>query len=337
MSLFYATFLATTTFAWGWVFYKKDYHPQPFAIIFKSFLGGLFSMIPLFCYRYIYENFFPQIANYEIFRPLFQSFILSGIFFFLVNLIILFILLTLVTSLLTFTLMFFKHEVLENILNSLRAEELEFVSVSLMIGLLIYLEKFFENVLDVPIVATLLGGILFLTVIEEYVKHLMVRFIDDKRIKDVDDAITLSIVAGLAFAFIETIIYAMNANDWGLILPRSLMSMPIHVISSGIFGYYYGLAHFAKPISLAEKKEKTFSLNIKWLHKIYRIRHSTIYNQKKIVEGLALATSFHALANILFEMNLTFVVIPLIVIGLVFLTRLYKDSQVIYRLLVPAR
>lgn len=309
--LFYATFLAATTFIWGWIFYKKDYHPQPFAIIFRSFLGGLFSMIPLFCYRYIYENFLPRIAHYEIFKPLFESFLLSGIFYFLLNLVILFGLLTAATALLTFTLMFFKHEVFENIIHSLKSEELEFVSVSLMIGCLIYVEKCLESVFSVSIVTTLLGGILFLTVIEEYVKHLMVRFIDDKRINDVDDAITLSIVVGLAFAFIETIIYAMNVGDWSLILPRSFMSVPIHVISSGIFGYYYGLAHFVKPIS--------------------------IYNQKKIVEGLALATSFHALANILFELDLAFAVIPLVATGILFLTHLYKDSQIIYRLLALAR
>lgn len=337
VSLFYATFLATTTFAWGWMFYKKDYHPQPLGIIFKSFLGGSLSMIPLFCYRYIYENYFPEIASYQIFKPLFDSFLLSGVVYFLHNLVILFLLLTLLTGVLSITLTFFKHEVLENILTALKSEELEFVSVSLMIGVLIYLERIFEGVFNMPIVATLLGGILFLTVIEEYVKHLVVRFIDDKRISDVDDAITLSIVAGLAFAFIETIIYALNAHDWGLILPRSLMSIPIHVISSGIFGYYYGLAHFAKPIAIASKNEKTCSINFKWLHWIYRVKRSTIYKQEKIVQGLVLATAFHAFANVLFEMNLTFIVIPLIAVGLTLLTRLYKESQIIYRLLAFSR
>ena len=51
---------------------------------------------------------------------------------------------------------------------------------------------------------------------EEYAKQfekigaqLVVRATDDKKLADIDDAITLSIVVGLAFAFIETIIYGL--------------------------------------------------------------------------------------------------------------------------------
>ena len=105
-----------------------------------------------------------------------------------------------------------------------------------------------ENTFNIPIVNTILGTILFLTIIEEYIKHLVVRFVDDKKIKDIDDAITLSIMVGLALSFTETIIYAIIAGDFGLMFYRAFLSLPVHLVASGIFGYYYGLAHFSKPL-----------------------------------------------------------------------------------------
>jgi len=160
-----------------------------------------------------------------------------------------------------------------------------------------------------------------------------VRFTDDKKIKDVDDAITLSIVAGLAFALIETLIYAIISKDFSIIIYRSLLSIPVHLIASGIFGYYYGLALFAKPITKKTEGEKTYRFNIKWIHKILTLKRSAIYEETKMVEGLGLAVLFHATCNILFELNLAFMVVPLIIGGLILLSHFYKESRIFYRLL----
>ena len=333
MTLFYSILLALATFIWGWVFYKKEYHPQPLKVIALSFVAGALSMLPVFGYRYVYVNFLPELSEVRILEPLMDSAIISGLIYFLVNMFLVTIILTTLAGLITLTLSLFKHETLENIRNSLKDGEFEYITMSSMIALLIFGERLLEEILNVTIIHTVVGVIMFLAVIEEYVKHLTVRFIDDKKIKDVDDAITLSIVVGLAFAFIETIIYAISVKDMALILPRALMTMPIHVIASGIFGYYYGLSRFASPILKAEHKEKKYQIRFKWLHTVLRMKKSDIYEEEKTAQGLVMATLFHTTANVLFELNYAYVTVPLIVVGLTVLSYYYKESHIIYRLL----
>ena len=333
MSALYIASLVVATFVWGYIFYKKDYHPQPLKVITQIFGIGLFSMVPVFGYKYVYQNFLPMIAEYKIFQPLLSSSILSGIFFFLINLILLSGLLFFISGLLTLLLTQFKKETFLNIKNGLNKSEFGFVAVSVIIGFLIYFETLLQNIFNIQIINTILGTMLFLSIIEEYVKHLIVRFVDDKKLKDIDDAITLSIIVGLAFALMETLIYAFISGDLSIIFYRSLLTIPIHVIASGIFGYYYGLAHYAKPITKATTGEKTYKLKINWVHKVLFLKRSTIYEDVKIIEGMGFAVLFHTICNVLFELNLAYVVVPIIVIGLIFVSYLYKESHVLYRLL----
>lgn len=333
MTLFYSIVLALATFIWGWVFYKREYHPQPFKVIAMSFIAGLFSMLPVFGYKYVYVHFLPQLSEVRILQSLMDSAILSGLFFFLLNMLIVTIMLTAFAGIITLILSLFKLETLQNIENTLKDDEFEYVTMSSMIALLIFGERLLEKFLDVAIIHTMIGVIMFLAIIEEYVKHLTVRFIDDKKLKDVDDAITLSIVVGLAFSFIETIIYAVTVKDMALILPRALLTMPVHVIASGIFGYYYGLARFATPILKAGNKKKKYQIRFEWFHTLLRMKRTEVYEEEKTAQGLIMATVFHTTANVLFELNLAFITVPLIVVGLLGLSYYYKESHVIYRLL----
>ena len=290
-------------------------------------------MIPVFGYKYIYVHFLPQLSHIRILHSLLDSAIFDGALFFFINMLIVVSMLTLFSGIVSLLLTRFKHETLENIRNTMKDDEFEYVTMSMMIALLIFAERMLEEYLDVSIIHTVVGVFVFLAVIEEYVKHLTVRFIDDKKIKDVDDAITLSIVVGLAFSFIETIIYAVNVGDMAIILPRAMLTMPIHLIASGIFGYYYGLALFAEPILKAEHKEKKYQVRFRHFHTILRLKKSEIYEEEKTAQGLVLATLFHTTANILFELDLAFITVPLIVFGLVVISYFYKDSHFIYRLL----
>ena len=333
MNVLYATLLIVATFLWGYMFYKKEYHPQPLKIIMQVFGIGLFTMIPVFAYKYIYQNYLPIIADNTIVSPLLESSFLSGLFFFTINLVLLSTVLFSLSAIVTALLTRFNHETLVNIKRGLDENELGFVTVSMMIGLLVYFETFFQNILNIPIVTTALGSLLFLTIIEEFVKHLIVQFVDDKKLRDVDDAITLSIMVGLAFALVETIIYAILSGDMSLLMYRALLTMPVHVIASGLFGYYYGLSHFAKPITENDGGKKTYRFKIKWLHKILTLKRSTVYEEEKIVEGMGLAVLFHGTCNILFELNLAYVAVPVIVLGLVLVSKLYKESRIFYRMI----
>jgi len=332
---FYVTLLILTTLFWGYLFYKKDYHPQPLKVILQTFGVGLFAMLPVFGYKYVYQNFLPAIAEYQIFRPLLDSALLSGLFAFGVNLILLSLLLFTLSGLVSVGVNHFNRNTLVNLKNALREEPLGFAMVSMLLGLMIVGQTWMQNILNKPIIGTILGSILFLAIIEEYIKHLMVRITDDKKIKNIDDAITLSIVVGLAFAFIETIIYSIAVGDISLIFYRSMVSMPIHLVASGIFGYYYGLSHFAQPIVKLEGGEKTYRTQL--FHQLLTLKRSTVYKEEKIVEGIFFATLFHAAMNLLFEFSLGYLAVPFIMIGVIVIFRLYKIGQAEDRLIVELR
>ncbi len=326
VTAFYVTLLIITTLLWGYIFYKKDYHPQPLKVIAQSFSVGLFAMAPIFGYKYLYQNFLPMLSEYKIFSPILGSALLSGFFIFISNLILLSLILLVLSGAVAIVLSFFNHATLINFKNALRDDPLGFTVVSILLGIVIYLETLAENILNLPVIGTILGSILFLAIIEEYIKHLIVYITDDKKIKGIDDAITLSIVVGLAFAFIENIIYSLVAGDIGIIFYRSMVSIPIHLVASGIFGYYYGLAHFAKPITKLEGGDKTY--RGKLLPKLLTLKRSTVYREEKIIEGIFFATLFHAFMNLLFEFSLGFLAVPFIVIGIAIIFHLYKVGHI---------
>jgi len=307
------------------VFYKKDYHPQPLKVIVQSFIVGLFAMIPVFAYKYLYVNFLPELAEYQIFRPILDSPLMTGLIIFILNLAILSLILFAISGIVSLILNAFSHSVIINLKKALRDEPLGFTAVSVLLGVAIFLEAFAQKIFSTQIIGTVLGSILFLAIIEEYIKHLIVRLTDDKKIKDIDDAITLSIVVGLAFAFVETIFYGILSGDISIIFYRVIVSMPIHLVSSGIFGYYYGLSHFSKRITELEGGDKSYGK--KWIPAMLTLKKSTLFHEEKIVEGIFFATLFHASINLLFEFNLGFLAIPFIVLGVVIIFRFYKLGQ----------
>lgn len=327
---FYALTLLAATFLWGYLFYKRDYHPQPLRVILEIFTIGLFAMIPVFGYKAIYQNFLPKLAEYEVFTPLFQNTLIVGFAYFTMNLIMLALLLFVLSGLVSVVLTVFEQETVLNIRRALREESLDFVAASVMIGLLIYAEAVAEKVFDIELIQTVLGAVLFLGVIEEYIKHLIVRFVDDKKLKDIDDAITLSVMVGLAFALIETVVYAFQVGDFGILMYRSLLTLPIHLVASGIFGYFYGLAHFSGKVLEARVDDP---IGTGWLVKGLKLKKTVVYREQKMTEGLFAAALFHALANVLFDMGLAFVVVPLVVLGLATLAHLYNTSHEDWRLI----
>jgi len=329
-TLFYSTILIGATFFWGYLFYKKDYHPQPLKVIAQIFGIGLFSMAPIFLYKMIYRSWLPALAEYKLMDPLLKSPLLLGVFGFLFHLVLISLILFAGSAAIALILTFLKKDTLGNMVRAVRGEELGFVAVSVMVAAVAALQSLFGEMFGSVLLAGTLGSVMFLVVMEEYIKHLIVRFVDDKQLKDVDDAVTLSIMVGLAFALIETLMYAVQGGDFSVILYRAILSLPIHLVASGLFGYYYGLARFADPLT-GKAGGKIFRTATGILHFLLTFKRPTVYAQKKIVEGLALATLFHTTCNVLFELNLAFLVVPIVVIGLVLISFLYKESRSLYR------
>jgi RsiW-degrading membrane proteinase PrsW (M82 family) len=186
---------------------------------------------------------------------------------------------------------------------------------------------------------------IFVGIIEEVSKMFSVKLIDKHILRSVDDAIVFSIVAGLGFAFIENAIYFYNIvflrGFESLLFPfvfRSLFSTFAHVMFSGIFGYFYGIAHFANPILKREMRRNRHPV-LKFLHKYFHFKRSAMFHDEKILEGLIAASGLHAFFNIILEMEWTFLIIPFLVMGYAILDHLIKtkDNLKRYGKVVPVK
>jgi len=192
---------------------------------------------------------------------------------------------------------------------------------------LIGLSSFFIIPLSVIITFMLVG------IMEELMKLFAVKIVDDEKFRDVDDAIEFFIIAALGFSFTENILYFYNIwtieGPMNLFLPflfRSSFSTFAHVMFSGIFGYYYGVAHFAKDVLQDEIRAKRCRWTV-WLHKIFNARQVKLFHEEKMLEGGIIAIGLHAIFNVFLEMNLTYLIVPFLIAGYITLDYLFALKE----------
>lgn len=165
-------------------------------------------------------------------------------------------------------------------------------------------------------VLTAILGIFFVYIsvglMEEYAKFFMMKKFTRKYFRSIDDVIEFAILAALGFAFVENIFYfttyiKMNGlQDIGFgqfVVIRVTIVTMVHVLCSGILGYYYGLAHFAHPVLQDELNAGKKLFFTKTFHKILHIRSETIFRDEKMMEGLIIAIFLHALYDFIMETN----------------------------------
>lgn len=174
---------------------------------------------------------------------------------------------------------------------------------------------------------------LFVGVIEEWMKMAVVRRADRGFFRNIDDAIEFSIISALGFAFIENILYFYFI--WQLqgvevlmvsFVFRSVFSTFAHILFSGIFGYFYGLAYFADPI-WSEEQRKSRHPFVSFIHTIFHMRRNRVFAVEKMSEGLFMAVFLHAAFNIFLELNLNFFMVPFLVVGYGYLDHLFKQKE----------
>lgn len=174
---------------------------------------------------------------------------------------------------------------------------------------------------------------MFVGIIEEYMKHIVVKKADRGFFRNIDDAIEFSIIAALGFAFIENILYfyyIWEYHDTQVLLIsfvfRSVFSTFAHILFSGIYGYYYGIAYFADPI-WAEEQRKSRHPVVNFLHTILHMKSNRVFCHEMATKGLFLAVLLHAFFNIMLEMNITFFMIPFLTCGYMYLSHLFKKKE----------
>lgn len=187
------------------------------------------------------------------------------------------------------------------------------------------------SLLTIPLSVIL--AFMFVGVIEEYMKHFAVKMVDDNKFKCIDDAIEFSIIASLGFSFVENIMYFYfiwtgQGTEQFLVafIFRSIFSTFAHILFSGVYGYYYGIAHFSTPIYQEEVKKKRFAIT-NFFHKITRMKSESIFHKEKVMEGLFMAVLLHAVFDIFLEVQWTYIILPYLVIGYLYLDYLFEKKE----------
>lgn len=177
--------------------------------------------------------------------------------------------------------------------NGLYEEPLNFLGVGLFLTLFVAVFHWFG-------LSVMAFSLIFLAFAEEYSKHLIVRFTDDDSIRSINDAIEFSVIVGLAFAFAENVLLYFpqllaDGNTSGLLL-RSVLTVLMHAVASGILGYFYGLAHFS--VERVRRRHVARGRLYRLLHRMFLFRRERLYHEAKMFEGLVLAGAYHAAFNI---------------------------------------
>lgn len=147
-------------------------------------------------------------------------------------------------------------------------------------------------------------------VIEETSKFWVLRHSSRDFFRSIDDTLELAIVVALGFAFAENLVnptyfvgfvmqYLVTAPSpmWGpligSIFGRAVLTTMVHVLSTGVLGYFFGLAYFATPL-LRDQFQQGKGHPLMWLvHRMLSVRTEAVYVRVQIVTGLLCAFVLH--------------------------------------------
>lgn len=183
-----------------------------------------------------------------------------------------------------------------------------------------------KNFTEVHIVALL--TLLTVGIVEELVKSGVVRIIDKTKIgiNTINDALKYSILAGLGFAFTENIFYFyfiwQASGIYGLLFPlvfRSVFTVCAHMIFSGIYGYYFGVAKFANPILEQKLWLGEKSRGSQFLSKLLGTDEAEAYKELTRLKGLGIVMTLHAAFNFFLEFAMLLPVIAIVFAGFLYL------------------
>ena len=146
--------------------------------------------------------------------------------------------------------------------------------------------------------------------LEEWSKHWVVKITGRRIFESVDDVIELSIVAALGFAFLENVGYFFRLIQQGqseqfleVYAMRSIFVTFVHVLCSGIYGYFYGLGHFAGPMLKEYRRDNYRPWLVRWLHYLFNFRREIVFRDEMSVLGVIAAAGLHGTYNFLMELD----------------------------------
>lgn len=168
---------------------------------------------------------------------------------------------------------------------------------------------------------------------EELVKQGFIRFLDRRylMIETINDSIQFSLVSALGFSFTENIFYIFSIwTNLGLAqlvvayLFRSVFTTCAHLIFSGFFGYYYGIAKFSLNIREQSKWLGKKMVITDMLTRLMNMPRTQAFKEQTILKGLFIAIVLHAFFNFFLQFNQIIPVAVFVIVGYVILHYLLK-------------
>lgn len=163
-------------------------------------------------------------------------------------------------------------------------------------------------------VAVSLVTFVLVGLIEEFSKYWVVSRSGKSLFTSIDDVMQLSIMSAIGFAFAENIInpvyFTAFVRDFLIhnaapdlsgffanVLGRSVLTSMVHIVSTGVMGYFLGLSIFAS--SYLEERHaagKAYRV-LSFLHGILRFRETSIFRVQMVLTGLLCAVALHGTFN----------------------------------------
>lgn len=165
------------------------------------------------------------------------------------------------------------------------------------------------------LIATLIS-FMIVGLIEEVSKFWVLKKSGQQFFSSIDDVLQLGIIVAIGFAFAENVLnpsyflsfvrsYIINPEvpQWGPfmgnVLGRAILTNMVHILSTGVFAYCYGLALFAGPIIEDEHKRGKIHIIPHFLHKTLRLPEKLVFRREMMIRGLLASVVLHGLFNFL--------------------------------------
>ena len=134
--------------------------------------------------------------------------------------------------------------------------------------------------------------------------------------RSIDDVMQMAVLVAIGFAFAENVtnsgyflgfvrefLLTPGHRDWagflGNVAGRSILTSMVHIVSTGIMGYFLGVGLFAGPL-LQEKQSRGIHYRVlEWAHDLLGMEKRDLFRRMKILTGYTIAIFLHALSNFL--------------------------------------
>ncbi len=166
------------------------------------------------------------------------------------------------------------------------------------------------------LLATEFVAFLLVGVLEEVSKYWVMRRSGQPVFTSVDDVLQLSVIAAIGFSFAENVVnplyfqgfvegYLLRPETpdvmgfFSNVLGRSVLTSMVHIVSTGVMGYFLGIAIFAKPLLVQQRARGRGTGITGRIAQALRISDERVLRIEMISIGLVSAIVLHAVFNFL--------------------------------------